>query len=85
MNPRLTVTTTWRIRRVSKGASTNIRMFSCANMTGANSFLFVARPFSVVLEEELVEDDEADGALNSNKSQAHCEDVLAKDTGEGRR
>ena len=42
----------------------------------------VARTFSIVLEEELVEDNEADGALISNKSQAHCENVLTKDTGE---
>ena len=70
---------------MSKGASANIRMFSCANMTGANLFLFVGRPFSVVLEDKLVEDDDADVALNSNKSQAHCDNVLAKDTGEGHR
>ena len=39
---------------------------------------------NITEEEELVEDDEADGTLNPNKSQANCDNVLAKDTGERR-
>ena len=51
----------------------------------ANLFLFVDRPFSVVLEKELVEKDDASVALNANKSHAHCDDVVAKDTAAGQR